>query len=159
MFTARSFRVVPMTFVKAILNANFQMEPLISMLEEVNSINYLHFLSQNKKEAVARMMKAEMKSIAERYNGFDQSCQKQNKMALEILGMIQGMEDLVPLPANFNMIVSALFDMKEGKPLFCKIQDHLMEFIHDGSFKNWQRSSARSTPSSFLTSSTRTKSA
>ena len=150
-----------MTFVKAILNANFQMEPLISMLEEVNSINYLHFLSQNKKEAVACMMKAEMKSIAKRYNGFDQSCQKQNKTALEILGMIQGMEDLVPLPVNFNMIVLALFDMKEGKPLFCKIQDHLMEFIHDGNFKNWQagrKSSARSTSSSFLTSSTRTKS-
>ena len=114
------------------------MEPLISMNNEVNSIKYLHFVSQNKKEAVARTMKAETKSIAERYNGFDTTCQKQNNTTLEILGMIQGMKDLVPLPGNFNMIASALFDMKEGKPLFCKIQDHLMEFIHDGNFKNWQ---------------------
>ena len=40
MFTVRSFQVVPLTFVKAILATNFQMEPLISMLEEVNNINY-----------------------------------------------------------------------------------------------------------------------
>lgn len=137
MFTHRSMKVFPKNLLNALLSCNIQTEPIISTLAESTSVNILHFGSQNRKDAVARAQDREKQEVANKFQGLDQSLQKNVKAELEVLSLIRGTSDLGAFPANFGILVSGMVDTKGGVPLFHLIQENWVDLLNDPKFKDW----------------------
>ncbi len=125
-------------FVTALLQANFQVEPLLSLNQESNALNYLHFTKQvSDSENVRKARNVGQSDVNERARGIPEAQRRQQKSTIANLGRIDSMADVMFCAVNINGIARTLFDVSVAKPILYQIQEMQVETTESNRFSSW----------------------
>jgi hypothetical protein len=137
--THKSMHHVSKNFASALLSCNFQRTNLDSLSYETNSITILSFVAQSDLGKVHASREAEQVAKNEREFDFVESHRKALKTTIEGLGKIHSMDCIVKICANVCCVITALFDIRAGKPvpLLYSVCIKTIEVVKHPEFIKW----------------------